>query len=148
MATGDPSVTTGKAGSGVVDVLAAYIEHSPFAAHLGIRAESVQPDQVRLALPFQEQLATVGDVVHGGAISSLIDTAATVAAWSGLESLENARGTTISLTVSFVAAARGRDLVADARVVRRGKTICLCEVEVRDDQETTVAQGIVTYKLG
>jgi hypothetical protein len=31
MATGDSSVTTGKAGAGVADVLAAYIEHSPFS---------------------------------------------------------------------------------------------------------------------
>ena len=91
---------------------------------------------------------TVGDVVHGGAISSLVDTAATIAAWSGLESLDNARGTTISLTVTFVAAARGRDLVADARVVRRGKTICFCEVDVQDGEGTTIAQGLVTYKLG
>jgi uncharacterized protein (TIGR00369 family) len=145
MATGDPSVTS---GNDVADVLAAYIEHSPFAAHLGLRTESIQPDRVRIAMPFHDQLATVGDVVHGGAISSLVDTAATVAAWSGLESLENARGTTISLAVTFVAAARGRDLVADARVVRRGKSICFCEVDVQDDQDTTVAQGLVSYKLG
>ena len=145
MATGDSSVTS---GNDVAEVLAAYIEHSPFAAHLGLRTESIQPDHVRLAMPFQDQLATVGDVVHGGAISSLVDTAATVAAWSGLESLENARGTTISLAVTFVAAARGRDLVADARVVRRGKSICFCEVDVQDDQDTTIAQGLVSYKLG
>ena len=78
------------------------------------------------------ELATVGDLVHGGAISSLVDTAATLAAWSGLESLDNVRGTTISLAVTFMSAARGSDLVADARVVRRGKTICFCEVDVRD----------------
>ena len=145
MATRDSSVTR---GADVAGVLAAYVEHSPFASHLGLQPDVIEPDHVRLALPFREQLATVGDVVHGGAISSLIDTAATVAAWSGLESLDNARGTTISLTVTFVAAARGRDLVADARVVRRGKTICFCEVDVRDTENTTVAQGLVTYKLG
>ncbi len=148
MATGDSSVTTGEAGAGVADVLAAFIEHSPFAAHLGMRPEVIEPDHVRLAMPFREQLVTAGDVVHGGAISSLVDTTATIAAWSGLESLDNARGTTISLTVTFVAAARGRDLVADARVVRRGKTICFCEVGVEDGEGTTIAQGLVTYKLG
>src|SRR5688572_26471130 len=99
MASGDSSVTTGQAGAEVADVLVAYIEHSPFAADLGLRPEAIEPDHVRLAMPFQERLVTVGDVVHGGAISSLVDTAATVAAWSGLESVANARGTTISLTV-------------------------------------------------
>jgi len=144
MASRDPSVTS---GNDVADVLAAYVEHSPFAVHLGLRSEVLEPDHVRLAMPFREELATVGDVVHGGAISTLVDTAATLAAWSGLESLENVRGTTISLAVTFVSAARGSDLVADARVVRRGKTICFCEVDVRDG-ETKVAQGLITYKLG
>jgi uncharacterized protein (TIGR00369 family) len=132
----------------VADVLAAYVEHAPFAAHLGMRSDLIETDHVRLALPFRDSLVTVGDVVHGGAISSLVDTAATLAAWSGLDSLENVRGTTISLTVTFVAAARGRDIVADARVVRRGRSICFCDVEVEDGEGTTVAQGLVTYKLG
>jgi uncharacterized protein (TIGR00369 family) len=131
----------------VAEVLAAYVEHSPFAVHLGLRSEVVEPDHVRLGMPFREELATAGDLVHGGAISTLVDTAATLAAWSGLDSLDNVRGTTISLAVTFMSAARGSDLVADARVVRRGKTICFCEVDVRAG-ETKVAQGLITYKLG
>ena len=132
----------------VADVLAAYVEHSPFCVQLGLRADTVEPGHVRLSMPFDERLVTVGEVVHGGAISALIDTAATLAAWSGLESLENARGTTVSLAVTFVAAARGADLTADARVVRRGRSICFCEVDVEDGDHTTVAKGLVTYKLG
>ena len=132
----------------VADVLSAYVAHSPFCSHLGMRADTIEPDHVRISMPFAAQLVTVGDVVHGGAISALIDTAATMSAWSGLELLENARGTTVSLTVSYVAAARAQDLVADARVVRRGKTICFCEVDVTDGGDTTVAKGLVTYKLG
>jgi uncharacterized protein (TIGR00369 family) len=145
MATGDSSVTS---GNDVAGVLAAYVQHSPFASRLGLQPEVIEPDHVRLALPFREENVTVGDVVHGGAISSLIDTAATVAAWSGLDSLEDARGTTISLTVNFIAAARAQDLVAEARVVRRGRSVCFCEVDVEDGAGTTVAKGLVTYKLG
>ena len=131
----------------VADVLGAYVEHSPFCSHLGLQPDTIEPDHVRLSMPFRDHLVTVGDVVHGGAISALIDTTATLSAWSGLESLDNARGTTVSLTVSFVAAARAQDLVADARVVRRGKSICFCEVDVTGG-DTTVAKGLVTYKLG
>ena len=132
----------------VAEMLSAYVAHAPFCTHLGLRADAVEHDHVRLAMPFAEQLVTVGDIIHGGAISSLIDTAATVAAWSGLESLADARGTTVSLTVNFVAAARAQDLVADARIVRRGRSICFCEVDVEDAGGTTVAKGLVTYKLG
>ena len=131
----------------VTDVLSAYVQHSPFCAHLGMKADAIEPGRVRLSMPFAESLVTVGDVVHGGAISALADTAATLAAWSGLESIENARGTTVSLSISFIAAARAADLFAEARVIRRGRSICFCEVDVSDGAGTTVAKGLVTYKF-
>ena len=43
--------------------------------HLGIELQSLEPDRAQLRLPYDARLATVGDVVHGGAIASLIDTA-------------------------------------------------------------------------
>jgi uncharacterized protein (TIGR00369 family) len=139
---------TAQGGEQIVELLSAYVEQSAFCAHLGLRPDLIELDHVRLSMPFADSLVTVGDVVHGGAISSMIDTAATVAAWSGLESAEGARGTTVSLTVSFLAAARGQDLTADARVVRRGRSICFCEVDVTGADGGTLAKGLVTYKLG
>jgi uncharacterized protein (TIGR00369 family) len=147
---GQPSEENGRdvpEAASVTDVLGAYVQHSPFCAHLGMQADAIEPGRVRLSMPFAESLVTVGDVVHGGAISALADTAATLAAWSGLESIENARGTTVSLSVSFIAAAQAADLVAEARVVRRGRSICFCEVDVSDGSGATVAKGLVTYKL-
>jgi uncharacterized protein (TIGR00369 family) len=101
-----------------------------------------------LELPFADSLVTVGDVVHGGATSALIDTAATAAAWSTDELPEKVRGTTVALTVTFVAAARAADLTAVARVVGRGRNLCFCEVDVSAPEIGTVARGLVTYKLG
>lgn len=87
---------------------------------------------------------TVGDVVHGGAISALVDTTAMAAAWSMSEAPANLRGTTLSLSVDFVTAARAEDLTAVGRVIRRGRSLCFCEVEVRDADDQVVAIGIVT----
>ena len=53
----------------------------------------------------------------------------------------------MGLTVDFVAAGRG-DLVADARVLRRGGSLCFCDVEVADADDRLVAKALVTYKLG
>jgi hypothetical protein len=58
-----------------------------------------------------------------------------------------ARGTTIGFSLSFLSAGRGVDLVAEARVRRRGKEICNGEVVVTDAKGAEVAQAIVTYKL-
>jgi len=129
-------------------VVRVAITGSPLGALLGMQLESVERDRVRVRLPFRAEVTTVGDIIHGGAISALIDTAATAAAWSAADLSANPRGTTIALTVNFLAAARGADIVADARVIQRGRSITVCEVDVTDPGERRVASALVTYKLG
>jgi len=124
-----------------------WFEMSPFGAHVGLRLTRLERDVAEVALPWVERLATLADVVHGGAVSTLIDTAATVAAWSGVEDPGSGRGATVALTVNFVGAGRG-DLSALAKVVRRGRNICFCEIHVTDRAGAVVATGLVTYKLG
>jgi uncharacterized protein (TIGR00369 family) len=130
------------------EVITQFLVHSPFVLHLGIRLESIEPDRARLAMPYRPELATIGDVVHGGALSALVDTAAMAASWSAHDGSGPLRGTTVGLSVDFLAAARGLQVTADARVIRRGKSLCFCDVEVSDADGGLVAKGIVTYKLG
>lgn len=124
------------------------IAASPLAKLLGLEFVSMEKDRVTLRLPFRPEVTTVADIVHGGAIAALIDTTATAAAWSGVEVERQApRGTTIGLTINYLSAGRGSDLTAEGRVVRRGKTIIFCEVNVTDTAGARVAQSVVTYKL-
>ena len=129
------------------ELIRAFLPTSPFAASAGIEIASLEPDDAVLRMPFREGNATMGDLVHGGAIATLIDTAAMCASWSTDEVPDTPRGTTITLNVSFVAGARGADLEAHARVAKRGGTICHCEVDVTA-AGAVVAKGLVTYKLG
>jgi uncharacterized protein (TIGR00369 family) len=130
------------------DVITQFLQHSPFVLHLGMGLESIEADRARLAMPYRDELATIGDVVHGGALSALVDTAAMAASWSAHDASGPLRGTTVGLSINFVAAARGQELTADARVIRRGKSLCFCDVDVTDRDGALVAKGIVTYKLG
>lgn len=129
-------------------IISAFLPQSPFVRHLGIRLESLTPGRAVLHLPYQPSLATLGDVVHGGALASLVDTAAMAAAWSDTEVPEQLRGTTVGLTISYLAPAEGEDLKAEAGVIRRGRNLCFLEVEVRTASGSVVAKGLVTYKLG
>ncbi len=130
------------------ELIRAFIPASPLARHLGLELDELEPDRARLRLPFAEHVVTMGDVVHGGAIGALIDTTATAAAWSVDEIPESMAGATVSMTVDFVAAARGKDLVAEGRVVRRGRSLCFCEVTVTEPDGRIVAKGLATYHLG
>ena len=130
------------------EVIAQFLLHSRFVLHLGMRLEAIEPDHARLAMPYRDELATIGKVVHGGALSALVDTAAMAASWSAHDVSGPLRGTTVGLSVDFVAAAQGQEVTADARVIRRGKSLCFCDVDVTDSSGNLVVKGIVTYKLG
>ena len=130
------------------EVVRTLIVGSPFGTLVGLVPESIESDAVRVRMPFRPEVTTIGDVVHGGAISALVDVAATAAAWAGATDPANARGTTIGFTVSFLAAGRGQDIVATARAIQRGRTICVVDVDVVGADGRAVARALVTYKLG
>jgi hypothetical protein len=49
---------------------------SPVAQALGIRFDALAAERVEMLLPFSMKNITVGDMVHGGVIATLIDVAA------------------------------------------------------------------------
>jgi uncharacterized protein (TIGR00369 family) len=130
------------------EIIEQFIPSSPHAAQLGIRIVSLGTDEAVLELPFKPELATIGQVVHGGAIGALIDTAAMAAAWATDEVPESVAGSTVSLSINFASAADALDLRAEARVARRGGRLSFCEVTVTDPEGTVVAHGIATYRFG
>ena len=144
----DQSMTNNTPLSGA-DVIRQLLPTSPYVSHLGIQLTDMQTDMATLTLPFTGSLVTIGTTVHGGAIASLIDTAATVAAWSNDILPSNIRGTTVGLTVTYLAPAQSEEIQATARVLKRGRSLVYLDVEVQStSSKTIVAKGLVTYKLG
>jgi uncharacterized protein (TIGR00369 family) len=123
------------------------IVRSPLGALLDLQIEESLPDSVRIRLPFRKEVTTVGELIHGGAISALVDTAATAVAWADVEDPASARGTTVGFSLQFLAGARGQDVIATGRVTRRGRSLTFCEVDVAGADGAPVAKALVTYKL-
>ena len=130
------------------DIIRQFLPSSPYVGHLGIQLTDMRPDEATLRLPFSDSLITIGTTVHGGAIASLIDTAAMVAAWSDDSVPDNMRGTTVSLTVTYLAPAEHEDIHATARVLKRGRSLVYLDVDVQSVSRKSIARGLVTYKLG
>jgi uncharacterized protein (TIGR00369 family) len=133
-------------GATRAEIIRDFIPTSPLPADLGIALESMEPDRARLVMPYADRLATMGDVVHGGEIATLADTAAMAAAWASDEVPEAVAGGTISLAMSYLAAARG-DLRADARVTRRSRRLCFVAVDVLDAGDEVVATAQAVFRL-
>jgi uncharacterized protein (TIGR00369 family) len=130
------------------DVIAQFLPQSPFVAKLGIVADQLDDDEVRLRLPWDPANTTVGDMVHGGAIATLADLTIMAAAWCGAAAPAELRGVTVSMALDFMAPAQATDVIGVGRVLRRGRSLTNCEAEILDPQGRLVAKALGTYKLG
>jgi uncharacterized protein (TIGR00369 family) len=122
-------------------------EHVPFNRLLGIRGESVSSGRGVLVLPVRPDL--IGDprrpALHGGVLSSLIDTAGGVAAWSALGPDETV--STVDLRVDYLEpAGLGAPLRAEAELIRKGNRVCHVKVAVTQDGRL-VAEGRGVYNI-
>ena len=124
---------------------ASRIAREGFANHLGAELAEAGTERGVVSLPYREHLG-VGRI-HGGAISALVDIAATAAFWSHPEIPETARGATVGFTINFLKLAVATDLAAEATVRRRGGSICTGNVSVTNAEGDEVAVAVVTYKL-
>jgi uncharacterized protein (TIGR00369 family) len=119
-----------------------------FWRHLGVEVEDAGEGWVRLRVPVRDEIRNAaGAPVHGGVYSALVDMA--VGGALGTLHTETAGGvgqTTLDLNVSFLAAARG-DILAEGRIIKRGRTIAFGEATIKDSAGTLVAVGRATYMI-
>ena len=123
----------------------------PFWETLGISLDDAQVGWVRLRLAMREDLRTFGErsVLHGGAIATLIDSAAASATrtlrgvdeppWLGLA--------TTDMHVSYLAAVTDGEVTAEGRVLRAGRQVAFLDIEVRNEDGDLVARGMVTMQI-
>ncbi len=112
------------------EVMAQFIPASPFAAKLGIVAEVLDGDEVRLRMPFDPTNVTLGDMVHGGAIASLADMTVMAAAWAGADVPELAARCDHVAVDAIPRAGAGHRPDRGGAGARRGKTLVNCDVDV------------------
>ena len=129
------------------DVLRIMEDVVPFNRLLGIRGESADEGRCVLRLPIRPEL--VGDprrpAIHGGVISTLMDTAGGVAAWSALGEDETVSTVDISVDYLEPAGLEG-DLRAEAVLLRKGNRVCHVRVSVTQGP-VLVAEGRAVYNV-
>jgi uncharacterized protein (TIGR00369 family) len=127
-------------------VLAARCQDMPYAVHLGLRVDDVTPEQARVRVPYKDENSNPGRALHGGVAASTIDIAGALVARAGFPDDTPLDSVTLDLNVAYLAAAIGEDIVAEARVLRRGKEITYADVEVHTDAGKPIAKGLVVHR--
>jgi uncharacterized protein (TIGR00369 family) len=115
----------------------------PYAKLLGLELGEIRRGQATIQLTVRDDLKQYQGVVHGGAVASLIDTAAAFAVVTELAAGE--RVTTTDLTVHYLRPASSGRLSATARIVRGGRRLFVLSVEVTNDQKALLATAVTSY---
>ncbi|HYQ37009.1 MAG TPA: PaaI family thioesterase [Mycobacterium sp.] len=120
---------------------------TPFIGGLGIVFERYQPDDVRIRLPFRQDLTNDGTYFHGGVIASVMDTAGAAAAWSNHDFDKGMRASTVAMSIQYTGAAKRCDLVCHGRTTRRRKELTFTEITATDADGDVVAHAVQTYRI-
>lgn len=113
---------------------------------LGLSVEGIDKDGAVLRMGFSENLCRDNGVICGQALMSLADTAMVFAISAAAG--EYFPMTTVDQTIHFMRPAMRADVLADARVVRLGKTMAYGSITLRTDgDERPVAMAQTAYAL-
>ena len=120
-----------------------------FWRYLDVQVDDAGEGWVRLRVPVKDGLRNaVGAPVHGGVLSALVDMAVGGALGTTHDNAAGGVGqATLDLNVSFLAAAGDGDLVAEGRLLRRGRSVAFGEARITDGAGKLVAVGRATYML-
>lgn len=124
-------------------------EEVPFDKYLGIRVDELRDGFARLFMPFREEF--IGDkrrpALHGGLISTLIDTCGGTAAWT--HCTEDDRISTVDIRVDYLRPGPADDIIAEAFVQRTGNRVSVVHTRVyaASDQKTVIAEGRSVYNI-
>ena len=111
----------------------------PLCATLGMRATAADPAEVRVEIDWAPGLCTSGEVLHGGVVMALADSAGATCAYLNLP--DGATGTTtIESKTNFLGAVREGVATATARPLHAGSTTVVVETLVTDAHGGAVAK--------
>ena len=122
-----------------------YQKKIPFLQHLKIVTDDLGEGSARLSVAVEPHLTNSMGTVHGGVIMSLLDVALCTAART--LHAESQGAITIDMSTSFVGGGNGARLVAEARVLKDGRSMTFVEGEARNPDGSLVAKAIATVRV-
>lgn len=130
----------------MTEPLDAALPPAPFHELMGFTLVEWRDGFARLACDAGLRHLNRSGIVHGGVALSLVDQAAAYAGlWCSVPGNVR-RAVTLDLDCRFTGQAKVGRLVAEGRVVSRGRNIFFCRTEVFDEAGTVIAFGASTHR--
>lgn len=127
--------------------VSAYVaEVFPQVEHYGFMVEQLEPGSVTISMKVSERDLRPGGTVSGPAMFTLADCAAYLVILAHIGKV--ALAVTTNLNINFLSKPGPTDMVATARLLKLGKRLAVCDIELRSKgSETLVAHATATYSI-
>src|SRR6266478_9696929 len=124
-----------------LDLIKQGVNNMGIAKLLGMRIEALEDGIGRVSIQVDERLMHPQQIVHGGVIFTLADTAMSMALMSVIP--EGSRFGTIEAKVNFLLPVRSGELLAEGTLVHKGRSTAVVEATVyniNEDEQQAIAK--------
>src|SRR5713226_7094427 len=135
----------GKLGKAALARASERLRHSNPINHFGFVLQRAERGRAVFRMPVLELHKQIHRVVHGGVLAMLADTAGGFAAF--LAAPVGSRVVTIEMKINFLEAVEHGEIVADARVLRQGRSTSVVDCEVTDGDRRLVSKALMTFAV-
>lgn len=138
-----------------------FSQYMPFNKLLGLQIQQLSKDKAVIRLPWDDKLMgnPIHKILHGGVTATILDTVgglmAVLYAVKDIEdlSIEDFQQklpnvSTIDMRVDYLRPGKGKEFIATAEVIRKGKKVAVCRMELHNEEGIHIAFGTGTYMVG
>ena len=126
-----------------LDFAQSRVQQSKFSALMGFEVEKLFEGGAVLGMTTADHHRQIHNVMHGGVIAALADTAAAIAAYTVVP-----RGTevvTVELKINYLLPVGGGKVWAEGKVLRAGRNFVVVECDITNQEGALVAKALMTF---
>lgn len=119
------------------------ITAGPVWQYLGIRLIRAENGESEVRLPVKKEFTQLHGSVHGGILATLLDAAMGTAINSVL--VEKEYAVTAEMKINYLSPGEGNFLIGKGRVIKRGRSLSLCQGELFNDRGKLLCHATATF---
>jgi uncharacterized protein (TIGR00369 family) len=132
-----------KAQKQALELVRRRLRESNATVLLGFDVESIHDGRAILRLDVKARHKQLHGVVHGGILTALADTTAAVAAYTVIP--QGTEIATLELKINFLEPVAGGRVLADAKVLRKGRNFIVTECDILNANGSLAAKALLTF---
>jgi len=135
--------------SGTLDLqqVVAAVQQSGFYQLLGMEIVELKPGYSKLRIRVRKEWTHAGGVGHGGVMASIADSCIACALFGMVEDSHQLGFSTIEMKLNYLRPFKEGEMIAEGRIIKKGGTIAVGEMDVHDGKGAFYGKGIATYKV-